>query len=65
MASIPRNFAFCRTQNCEALGHNPLCGDKLVLYLRVNDKGAIDDANISGQRLRYFHRFGVDDDRRC
>ena len=44
----PRNFRVLPDANCEALGHNPLCGDKLVLYLRVNDKGAIEDAAFQG-----------------
>lgn len=44
----PRNFHTLPDANREALGHNPLCGDKLSLYVRVDDKGAIKDAAFQG-----------------
>jgi len=44
----PRNFRVVPTANCEALGHNPLCGDKLNLYVTVDDKGVISDAAFQG-----------------
>jgi nitrogen fixation protein NifU and related proteins len=44
----PRNFRQQKAANCEALGHNPLCGDKLVLYLTVDDKGTVEDASFQG-----------------
>lgn len=44
----PRNFHAQEHANCEALGHNPLCGDKLTLYLTVDDNGAIKDASFQG-----------------
>ena len=44
----PRNFRAIPDANCEALGHNPLCGDKLVLYLTVNENGLIEDAAFQG-----------------
>ncbi len=44
----PRNFRAIPEANCEALGHNPLCGDKLVLYLTVDDNGLIEDAAFQG-----------------
>ena len=34
--------------NRKALGHNPLCGDRLVLNLFVDDNGAIKDAAFQG-----------------
>src|SRR5688500_4230377 len=30
-------------------GSNPLCGDEIVVYLRVDDKGLIGDIKIGGQ----------------
>jgi len=32
-----------------AEGFNPLCGDEIVVYLDVNDKGVIEDVKIGGQ----------------
>jgi len=44
----PRNFRAVPTANHEALGHNPLCGDRLNLYVTVDDKGIIQDAAFQG-----------------
>ncbi|MFA5041389.1 MAG: SUF system NifU family Fe-S cluster assembly protein [Bdellovibrionales bacterium] len=44
----PRNFRALPNANHEALGHNPLCGDKLNLYVSVDDKGVIQDIGFQG-----------------
>lgn len=44
----PRNFRALKNACCEALGHNPLCGDKLVLYLDVGEDGKISDVAFQG-----------------
>jgi len=44
----PRNFHVIDPADCEAVGHNPLCGDKLVLFLIVGDEGRIVDAAFQG-----------------
>ena len=44
----PRNFRVIPTANHEALGHNPLCGDKISLYVSTDDKGVIQDAAFQG-----------------
>ena len=44
----PRNFRAQENPNCEMVGHNPLCGDKLTLYLTVNDQGTVEDASFQG-----------------
>ena len=44
----PRNFRVPTDANREALGHNPLCGDKLTLYVTVDDNGIIQDAAFQG-----------------
>ena len=44
----PRNFHTLPQANREALGHNPLCGDRLMLYLNVDDRGIIKDAGFQG-----------------
>lgn len=38
----PRNFGKPKTANREAEGFNPLCGDKLTLYLYLEDDVIID-----------------------
>jgi len=44
----PRNFHKPDASNREALGHNPLCGDRLMLYLTVDDQDVIRDAAFQG-----------------
>ncbi|MDA8108651.1 MAG: SUF system NifU family Fe-S cluster assembly protein [Betaproteobacteria bacterium] len=43
----PRNFGRPRGANRSAHGYNPLCGDKVTIYLRVED-GVIRDAAFEG-----------------
>lgn len=44
----PRNFRVIEDATREADGFNPLCGDKLHLYLKVDDDGIISDASFKG-----------------
>ena len=44
----PHNFRVLPGANREALGHNPLCGDRLVLFLTVDDNGIIRDVGFQG-----------------
>ena len=44
----PRNFRVLADANHEADGHNPLCGDELTLYARVNDKGRVEEVTFQG-----------------
>jgi nitrogen fixation NifU-like protein len=44
----PRNFHVPGDANREALGHNPLCGDRLMLYLTVDANNIITDAAFQG-----------------
>jgi nitrogen fixation NifU-like protein len=43
----PRNFRTLETANRKAEGFNPLCGDRLVLYLEIED-GRVKDAAFQG-----------------
>ncbi len=43
----PRNYGRLEDANRTAEGYNPLCGDKVTLYLRVQD-GVICDARFEG-----------------
>ncbi len=45
----PRNFGKLTRYNHEADGYNPLCGDKLHVYLNVNDQGIIEDVSFEGE----------------
>ncbi|MDE2030315.1 MAG: SUF system NifU family Fe-S cluster assembly protein [Alphaproteobacteria bacterium] len=44
----PRNFRIPTNANREALGHNPLCGDKIDLFVTVDDNGVIKDVAFQG-----------------
>ncbi len=43
----PRNFRRMNDANHSAEGYNPLCGDKVTVYLKVED-GHISDASFEG-----------------
>jgi nitrogen fixation NifU-like protein len=45
----PRNFGTCEHYNHLAQGHNPMCGDTLVIYLKVNDDNVIEEATFKGK----------------
>ncbi|MCZ6916150.1 MAG: SUF system NifU family Fe-S cluster assembly protein [Gemmatimonadetes bacterium] len=44
----PRNFKKLEDANRVAEGDNPLCGDKLRVYVQVSDEGVIDDIGFQG-----------------
>ncbi len=44
----PRNFGTIEGTEFHADGHNPLCGDKLTLYLRVDDAGRVEEVGFQG-----------------
>jgi nitrogen fixation NifU-like protein len=43
----PRNFRRLEGANRQAVGHNPLCGDKISLYLKI-ENGVIQDVGFQG-----------------
>ncbi|MGA8203494.1 MAG: SUF system NifU family Fe-S cluster assembly protein [Woeseiaceae bacterium] len=47
-ARSPRHFGGLPGATHSAEGINPLCGDKLTLYLRLDDDGTIADAAFEG-----------------
>lgn len=47
-ARSPRHFGKLPEATHSADGLNPLCGDKLHLYLQINDDGRISDAAFEG-----------------
>ncbi len=44
----PRNFGDLSGANRHADGFNPLCGDKIALDLKVDEKGSIEDIKFKG-----------------
>jgi len=44
----PRNFSKLVGATHEADGHNPLCGDALTLYARVDAEGRVTDVSFQG-----------------
>jgi len=45
----PRNFRHPPDANREARGDNPMCGDKVTVYLIMGEDGRIEDAAFEGR----------------
>ena len=45
----PRNLIKTENFNKDAKGHNPLCGDKVHIYLKLNENKKIEDISFEGQ----------------
>ena len=45
----PRNKGICNNFNRNAKGHNPLCGDKVHIYLKLNKENQIEDLSFEGE----------------
>ena len=45
----PRNKNKCDGFNSDAKGHNPLCGDKVHIYLKLNKEKKIEDISFEGE----------------
>ena len=44
----PRNFGKCEKYTHEAKGHNPLCGDQVHVYLKLNNEKKVEDLTFEG-----------------
>jgi nitrogen fixation NifU-like protein len=44
----PRNFRAIEDADRTADGHNPLCGDKLTVYLTLDEDGRVSDVSFQG-----------------
>lgn len=49
----PRNYRPMENANRRAEGHNPLCGDHLILYMDLQD-GVVKDISFQGDGCRIF-----------
>ena len=45
----PRNLGKFDNYNKDAKGHNPLCGDDVHIYLRLNENKKVDDIKFEGK----------------
>ena len=45
----PRNLRKTENFNKDAKGHNPLCGDKVHVYLKLNENKKVEDISFEGQ----------------
>ena len=45
----PRNLKKTDNFNKDAKGHNPLCGDKVHVYLKLNENKKVEDISFEGQ----------------
>ncbi|MDC3355558.1 SUF system NifU family Fe-S cluster assembly protein [Candidatus Pelagibacter sp.] len=44
----PRNFGKTNNFNKDAKGHNPLCGDNVHVYLKLNGQRIVEDISFEG-----------------
>ena len=44
----PRNFGTCNEYTHEAKGHNPLCGDQVQVYLKLNNEKRVENLSFEG-----------------
>ena len=44
----PRNLGKCEGYSHEAKGYNPLCGDKVHVYLKLDNRQKVDDLTFEG-----------------
>ena len=45
----PRNFGKCKEHTHQAKGHNPLCGDKVQVFLKLDKDKKVDDISFEGE----------------
>ena len=44
----PRNFGKCEKHTHEAKGYNPLCGDQVQIYLKLNNEKKVENLTFEG-----------------
>ena len=45
----PRNLGRCEGYSHDAKGYNPLCGDKVHIYLKLNSEKKVEDLTFEGE----------------
>ena len=62
MGKNPRNLRKTDNFNKDAKGYNPLCGDNVHIYLKLNEKKKVEDASFEGKWLCDINGIGFDYD---
>ncbi len=45
----PRNFRAAEDATCLAHGNNPLCGDQLTVFMKIDGEGVVEDVSFVGR----------------
>ena len=53
----PRNKSKCQGYNNDAKGHNPLCGDKIHIYLKLDKNKKVEDISFEGEGCGLLHLY--------
>ena len=48
-AKNPRNKGKCESYNCDAKAHNPLCGDKVHIYVNLEKDKSVRELSFEGE----------------
>ena len=48
-AKNPRNKGKCESYNCDAKAHNPLCGDKVHIYVNLEKDKSVKELSFEGE----------------
>ena len=57
----PRNYGAMENPDGFAHGNNPLCGDTIDVFLRINN-GIVEAVQFEGAGMCDLHFIGIDDD---
>ena len=57
-AKNPRNRGKCEGYNHDAKAHNPLCGDKVHIYLKLDEEKNISGLSFEGGGMRNIFSVG-------
>ena len=55
----PRNKGVCSNYNFDAQAHNPLCGDKVHIYLNLDKDKKLVDISFEGEGLCNFSSISI------
>ncbi len=60
----PRNYGILENYSHTAEGHNPMCGDQLTVYVKVDEDNMIEDVSFEDcEKLRKGESLGEDADK--
>ena len=59
----PRNLGKTENYNKDAKGNNPLCGDNVHVYLKLNEQRKVEDISFEGEWMCNINGFSIYNDR--